>query len=71
LPSGVVVFLGTDVDMEEPGNNDSGKVARWAEPACVGKYSGPCCPQAIKATVQLQWTTARTKICGNNCMVKL
>ena len=53
------------------GSSVSGKVARWAAAASVGKYRGPCWPQPDKPTALAPRTSVLTKILVKSNMVKL
>ena len=48
-----------------------GKVARLAAAGSVGKYSGPCWPQADRLTALSARTRVLTRILGKSNMVKL
>jgi hypothetical protein len=49
----------------------SGTVVRFTAVGSVGKYSGPCWPQADRLTALLARTIVLTRICKNLNMVKL
>jgi len=49
----------------------SGPAARFAAAGSVGKYKGPCWPQADRLTAPLARTSVLTRICKNLNMVKL
>jgi hypothetical protein len=56
---------------EPDGHKDCGSVARFAAAGSVGKYSGPCWPQADRLTALMPRTIAVTRILDESNMVKL